>query len=335
MPLQSASEFYRAGQQRKLLAIAAVRREWNKLPDPSAWNERTLSRIVALVSAAQIGAAEDADRYVPNALREQGISTSPSGVTDSAGFAGIAYGFQQGDAFDGYPLEMVVNLAPGLAASRGTTVLEQMAAGQAFLDMMTHWQIAEASSAAVQANITWRNQMGWLRVVSPPCCKDCAVQAGKWFAHNEGFKRHPHCDCYHVPAPRNANAVELAPTPPLDQISGLNRAEQQAIRDGADLDQVVNAGRGRGAGGNLTLEGTTRRGWASYVRREIDTQRGMTTAETVTRARGGKRNVTRTRRRMTPKAIYRVSATREEAIRRLVENGYMVGDLTKLARLVS
>ena len=335
MPLQSASDFYRADQQRKLLAIQAVRREWNRIPSPAEWNQRTLQRIVALVSAAQIGAAEDADRYVPNALREQGVATSPSGVTNSAGFAGIAYGFREGDAFDGYPLETVVNLTPGLADARGTTVLEKMAAGQAFLDMMTHWQIAEASSAAVQANITWRNQMGWLRVVGPPCCKDCAVQAGKWFAHNEGFKRHPHCDCYHVPAPRNANAAELAPTPPLDQITGLNLAEQQAIRDGADFNQVVNAGRGRLPGGNLTLEGTTRRGWASYVRREIDSQQGARTATTVERARRGTRNVTRTKRRLTPKAIYKVSATREEAIRRLIENGYMVGDLTKLARLVS
>lgn len=334
MPLRSAASFYGAQQRRQTATLAAVRAEWSRLPSPSAWTASTLNRITALLTAAQLGAARDATTYVAAALAEQGTPIEPVAQISPAGAAGIAYGLSPDDAFDGYPLSMLVNIAPGIADGRGASVAEKMAAGQAFLGMLTQFQIAEAGSAASASGISARPRMGWVRCVNPPCCKDCAVQAGKWFAHNRGFQRHPHCDCYHVPAPRNADISSLAPSPSLDQVTGLTVAERQAIEDGADFNQVVNSARGRVSKWQ-TLEGTTRRGWASYVRRSIDAERGTATATTVERANGGRRNVTRTRRRLTPRAIYQLASSREEAVRMLIENGYLVGDLKMLARLVA
>ena len=41
---------------------------------------------------------------------------------------------------------------------------------------------------------------GYVRVVAPPACSRCIILAGKWFRWNEGFQRHPNCDCIHLPA---------------------------------------------------------------------------------------------------------------------------------------
>ena len=87
----------------------------------------------------------------------------------------------------------------------------------------------------------------------------------------------------------------------------------------------------------MTSEGTTRQGWASYVEREVAKQRGEIAKETATSVgpRGFVDNyvVRRTAPRLTPEAIYRVSATREEAVRLLAKNGYIVGPLEDVARL--
>lgn len=78
------------------------------------------------------------------------------------------------------------------------------------------------------------------------------------------------------------------------QVKDLTVAQRKAVSDGADLSQVINAHR-KGA-------------------RSSD---GMTTSEGVTRRHGQPA-------RLTPAAVYRVSSTREEALRRLRDNGYLL-----------
>jgi hypothetical protein len=108
----------------------------------------------------------------------------------------------------------------------------------------------------------------------------------------------------------------------------LTKAQRQALEDGADLSQVVNAHRvgARSKDGMTTSEGTTRRGLASRRMRELAAAEGRTLAETSTAVgrRGYITNyVERRTTRLTPEGIYRVSATREEAIQRLRDNGYI------------
>ena len=136
-------------------------------------------------------------------------------------------------------------------------------------------------------------------MVSAPCCQRCAVLAGKFFKWNDGFLRHPRCDCRHIPAKDSdwqGRTSEVGP----DQIRDLTQAQRQAIADGADQNQVINAHRrgARSADGMSTSEGTTRRGFAGQRRPG--------------------------QQRMTPEAIYRTSATREEAIEKLRANGYIL-----------
>jgi hypothetical protein len=166
-----------------------------------------------------------------------------------------------------------------------------------------------------------------------PSCSRCAILAGKWFRWNAGFSRHPRCDCRHIPAAEDAEDLRTDPAAAVasGQVTGLSQADQQALADGADLNQVVNAHRGMSTatvGGQpveVTTEGTTRRGYASSVRRAITEQGGATA-----------RNVGP---RLTPATIYQVTGSREDAVRLLVANGYVLppagSSIADLARTVA
>src|SRR5690606_32784856 len=41
---------------------------------------------------------------------------------------------------------------------------------------------------------------GYTRMLNPPSCSRCAILAGRWFRWNDGFQRHPQCDCVHIPS---------------------------------------------------------------------------------------------------------------------------------------
>lgn len=155
---------------------------------------------------------------------------------------------------------------------------------------------------------------GYVRMLNPPSCSRCIVLAGKFYRWNEGFDRHPPtCDCRHIPA-SEAIAGDLRINPDA-YFHSLSRTEQdriftkagaQAVRDGADLTQVVNARRGMQRaqiGGRdvlISLEGTTKRGRAS-------------------RARTG-RNLSA---RLMPETIYDVGIDRDDVIRLLILNGFL------------
>ena len=177
-------------------------------------------------------------------------------------------------------------------------------------------------------------------MVNPPCCQRCAVLAGKHFKWNQGFQRHPRCDCRHIPFAESDPfdpGIHIGP----DDVKDLTKAQRMAIDDGADMNQVINsrrAGSRRGLGMSTT-EGTTLSGWASQVRRELARQRGEVAKETSTKVgrRGYVQNyvVRRTGARPTPEAIYRFAESREEAIKLLAANGYIVADMSTIARLAT
>jgi len=106
----------------------------------------------------------------------------------------------------------------------------------------------------------------------------------------------------------------------MDRFNGMSEAEQdrvfghadaQAIRDGADIYQVVNAHRGmRPIGrGNIrmtTSEGTSRYGWSRMIRKYEYGQKQ--------------------RRRLTPEGIYSFNLPREQTIELLKREGYILPD---------
>lgn len=312
----------------------AARRQWRQMSTLNDWDS-IASALTRIVAAGQVGAAAVADRFLLE------FDVDPVGSINAEAFGGTAS--------DGRPLDSLLYSAVIHARqSNAEKDAEILLAGEQWLQMLVNTQVADAGRMAASVGITARPGLGYIRQVAVPCCKRCAVLAGKWFRWNQGFLRHPGCRCVHRPATQAdmnrrkglsgdvVNGKGLATEISPGQIRDLTRAQRMAIADGADMNQVINAERGL-MNSMFTTEGTTKRGWSSYVRREIARQRNETLTSTVTQVgrRGAVKNysVTRYKPRPTPEAIYRYSESREEAVRLLAANGYIVGDLKEIVRL--
>lgn len=116
------------------------------------------------------------------------------------------------------------------------------------LTMIMLTVMADTRRAVYEADMVSRPTVtGYVRMLNPPSCSRCAILAGKWFRWNQGFRRHPRCDCQHIPAAENI-AGDLR-TDPYAYFNSLTPAEQsrvftkvgaKAIRDGADIYRVTN-----------------------------------------------------------------------------------------------
>lgn len=283
MRLRSAVAHYRRQQRILTAALAKARRYWAS---------GDLAGLAALVTLAQQAAAQDASGSVPLMLAEQGAAFwSPLSVVSSA-FAGVA------------------------SDGRGLVSLFEQASTRRDMQLMVATQVQDAARVAAGVAIATRPEVtGYVRMLNPPSCSRCVILAGKWFRWNTGFERHPKCDCRHIPAAEDT-ADELRTDPrgyfeslsPEQQANVFGKAAAQAIRDGADLAQVVNARRGMSVasiGGRrvlITSEGTTRRGLYGSSRRG--------------------------RPRLMPEQIYAITGDdRAEALRLLEANGYILGSL--------
>jgi hypothetical protein len=303
-----AEEIARAHQRERAALAAAAEQAaaemWADV-DPDAisasWAER-VPAVTATTTAAQQAAAGAADAYVAEVLAAQGIDPTPDGRVNPRSLAGIAS--------DGRALASLL-AQPGITAltaiGAGATVEQAMATGLASARMIVATQVADAGRAADGVALTTRPAAsGYVRVVVGRTCSRCTILAGKFYRWNQGFDRHPKCDCIHLPSVQ-AKAAGLVQNP-RKLFDGLSRAEQdrvytragaQAIRDGADMGQVVNARKGMYTAGGQKL----------------------------TRAGG------RQRPRLMPEEIYRqAGGDREKAIALLRQHGYISGSPSRVIR---
>lgn len=308
---------HRRRQARLSLAAArAAAREWARLNPADlagSWSTETGLRILAIVVAAQRAAAEGATEYVSAVVRAEGAVPAVAGTVNAAAFAGIA---ADGRDLATLLAEPVIRTKTALAG--GSTLDVALEQGLASLLRITASEVADAGRSAVgTAIVADRKVSGYVRVLSPPSCARCVILAGKTFHSAVAFQRHPHCDCVHMPV---AYGFRPHTTDPDAYFHSLSEAEQrrvfgragaQAIRDGADIGQVVNARRGMYALGDryglkATREGMTKRGLARQRLRALE--------------RGGRAPG---KVRLMPESIYRIAADRDEAIRLLYRYGYL------------
>ncbi|HEY9411132.1 MAG TPA: hypothetical protein VIP77_16250 [Jiangellaceae bacterium] len=295
-----------------------------------------MPRLVVLTAAAQQAAAGAADAYLDEVLAAQSLGTATEGRVAVSALAGIAS--------DGRALaDLLVQPAMTTLAALGSDVAPSraLASGQAALRMMVSTQVADAGRVADGLAMTARrDSTGYVRMLVGKSCSRCVILAGKWYRWNAGFRRHPRCDCIHVPG--QENTVGDLRTNPTAYFNSLSHEEQnriftnagaQAIRDGANMNQVVNARRGLYEAGigsvkfKATREGATVRGlFGGY---EIDPVTGRLRkrgAAELERRQSGSRHISAARvPRLTPEQIYReASGNRDEAIRLLRRFGYLV-----------
>lgn len=300
---RSTSEHYRSQQRLTVATLAATRRRWARMGEDYDTSWRSVGPdLVTLVSAAQVGAARAGRDYLPRVLAETGQDDDPQGTVSTARIAGRAA--------DGRDLD---GLLYGAVTEAKTATLagapDPLAVGGRWLDMAVQSAVADAARQAVGVGIAARPRVGgYVRMLNTPSCSRCAVLAGKWFRWNQGFARHPRCDCRHIPASEDmAGDFRTNPDQAAREghVTGLTATDRRALADGADLAQVVNAKRGQaGLGGLTTTEGATRRGLAGQ---RLGAGRGKRAA------------------RMTPEGIYRQAGDdRDEAVRLLFRHGYLI-----------
>lgn len=344
-----------ARRQRSLSAriAAEAARLWRTI-DPQfldhSWNASIGPRIFAAVSGGQMLAASGADGYLDDALDAQGIDPTAVGSMNPRLLAGVA-----SDGRDLSSLLYEPVIAAKTAIAHGADVSQALIGGLLNLDMIVRTQMADASRAASGIGIVARRHAtGYVRMLNPPSCSRCAILAGRWYRWNAGFQRHPRCDCHQIPSSEDVSG-DLR-TDPNAYFAGLTKADQdrlftksgaQAIRDGADLGQVVNARRGAfgltPAGARITAdEAKTLRngldrgrlqtrnvfGRQLYTTTEGTTTRGVAGRRLGARESGAKTTGSRYRTakapRLMPESIYQIAGNdRDEAIRLLERNGYL------------
>lgn len=181
----------------------------------------------------------------------------------------------------GIPIEEV------FAGSRIMTTQEALRTGLVWGFQLTKAALADTARQSTILGMSGRQTAGYVRALVGNTCSRCAILAGKHYVSDEAFLRHPNCDCIHVPY-----RSDQAPSPTVnaneyfdslteqEQDRAFTKAGAEAIREGADINQVVNARRGMSSVANaagqrrlatrrlygqdlaVTSEGMTRRGFA-------------------------------------------------------------------------
>ena len=316
---ETAVKHYRAMLRLQRSARAAAAVAWSSLSAAylsESWDSVSPA-LAAAVSKLQLDAATRGAGYGGNTLADQGLYEAPEAWVDPSSLAGVSSrGASLGAAlYSAIPhtKDMIAGGMPErVALARGREVLQMSAAAQ----------VADAGRTAAGLDTFARPRVGYVRMLNPPSCSRCSVLAGRFYRNNEGFQRHPRCDCVHVPTTRTeaAESEGLVHDPyayfeslsESAQDKTFGKAQAQAIRDGADLFQVVNARRGMSYAG-VSSDGT-RRGQkvASDFTREGTTRRALWGGAN---PRG---------KRLTPDAIYAQGLPRVETLDLLAKHGYLL-----------
>lgn len=287
----------------------------------ASWTARIPDAVI-VTTGGQLAAARLAEAYVAEAAAFAEVGGEVADAVRAAGFSGIA-----SDARGLISLLYQPVVGSLLAIKAGAGPRAALASGRATLDMIVRTQVADAGRLADQTALTARKELdGYVRVVVGATCSRCIVLAGKTYRWNTGFKRHPHCDCQHLPT-RLADAAKIKQdpqviydslTPAERRAAGWTVADQKALAEGADMNQVVNARRGLYTAGErkLTSHGTSRR--ALYGGYDIDPETGKLTKL----PRGQKK---RAPRLSVDQIFIEAGDDRDKAIRMLRQYGYLIG----------
>lgn len=281
---------------------------------PDSWMDR-VPAAVATIGAAQQRAAQDSESYVRNVLDEQGVDPDGRRI-DPSGFAGMTYPLGGAAAV---PLEVAV-ASPAFATlsyiGSGRDVERSMTAGLMSLITKAQTAVADASRQAVGVtSATTQAPVRQVRVIQPGACARCVILAGRIY-RDASFLRHPGCNCTAMPtSPEQAGALATDPyahfegLTPEEQERKFGKANAQAIRDGGDIFQIVNAQKDVYDARGATYYGTTRR--ANWGRQQSDIRADRSLRQT-------------NRRRLTPEAIYQQPGGRERHTQLLEEYGYIL-----------
>lgn len=315
--LSRARNHYRNQQKIALAGVRAVRKVVKASRTPAAATSAATTTLATYqLASAMNGAAAMA--------AEAGRDT----LSVPAAFAGTT---QLGWPIE-TPIETILDRLRREAEEEVQRLTEVMFAS---LDLFVQAEIiaagADAASVEIAAGNEWTN---YVRVLDLPSCDRCVILAGRIYRDLDGFARHPRCDCQHWPVESwaEAEAAGLVTDPMVaferGQIGGfvtlkdgstrfkpsLSEADTRAIRDGADIQEVVNARRG----GGRRPQGMTNAITADLFGRTVKATTEGTTARATWRRKNPRLPI-----RLRPESIYEHARDREDALRLLRLYGYL------------
>lgn len=322
--LPPLADSYNLSQRRRIeQTVRAVVAEWYKTGArfETGWQQFGPA-IIAKVLVAQGFLASEAAAFVPAviAATEGVVATDAAAQTNTAALVGVTGGgFAVADSL------AAVSLVALQAVAGGATTTKALETSASWLQQTVGTILAdtERSSGAVTR---YTRKVGYIRMVNGGACGRCVILAGRWYRQNAGFLRHPACRCFGIPA--SENVAGDWQTDPLEYFHSLNDAQQiklmgsvanaQAVRDGANMGQIINAyRRSRGMsfaqkspivaykGDKYTRSGTTKRAAAFQAQKRL--------------RQNGKPGM-----RLMPESIFRVAKSREDALRLLNLYGWIL-----------
>ena len=248
-PLELTQGLYLQRRSLSNRATVAGLRLWRAInPNELDQGWSRVGRTIALITTeAQLQSASLSTGFVDSVIAETSFKPL-NGLTDPRQYAGVAP--------DGRGLTAL--LYGAVTETKRTTGLgwqvgSAFEAGAAFLATAMKSAIADIARQHDQVYMNAKGVKRYIRTVSPGACSRCAILAGT-FSSSVAFQRHPNCQCLAVPLPVGNVPKGMEDfSSPGAYFDSLSLAEQariftvdgaQAIRDGADIIQVVNARRG-------------------------------------------------------------------------------------------
>lgn len=234
-----------------------------------------------LVYNGRLAAATTSATYTPQVLAETGqVAPAVGAVIPAAFVQATPDGRDVGSLLD------TAVIRSKMAVQNGATTSEALQTGSKWMTGTLLTMLADTSRQVVSADIAQRSAIGgYVRMLNTPSCSRCVILAGKWFKWNEGFLRHPRCDCRHVPmaseAFAQANDYQVDPYAYFNSLSVkeqerlFGKNEATAIREyGADIYRTMNV-KTRGLGtakGNLKYGTPTKRTVDDILSRDTSRQ---------------------------------------------------------------
>lgn len=237
---QIAEAYYVRRATHTRAVVAAILALW-RAAGPSGFRGE-VTQAAGILAAGQLVAATLASAYLDAVTADQGLGPglriNPRRIAGTTG--------------DDLPLTDVLT-----APTRRTWALMDSGAdyasaslsGEATLTRIVANEVTQAATDAVTVGMVGNQDVtGFVRVLHTPSCGRCAVIAGRWYAVNDGFDRHPGCDCVHVPAAERATVAPLQTSADAYFRSLSDREANRRfgaevadkIRAGADVTKTVN-----------------------------------------------------------------------------------------------
>ncbi len=265
---------------------------------------RTPRALMSVVTAYQVAAFGEGADSVGRMLAEQGSKADAVAQVRTMSLIGTAS--------DGRSMGGLVDVMQGLAP--------------VYRDRIVTTQIADAARSGSRVGMAVRPRVkGYVRQVNAGACDRCAILAGVAYRSQDAFERHPRCSCTNIPvAEDNGDDYTTDPRAFFDSLdeaaqdATFTKAGASAIRDGADMAQVVNARSGMSSA-QVSLRGR----YVAAGRKARDAS-GLYTTTAGMSARGvagmalGPGKV-----RLMPESIVQIATSTEDRLRLLKVHGYI------------